>query len=39
MAPAALLRLMARHPARGERFCIILSNKSPPWEPREDWKY
>lgn len=31
--------LMARRPSPGERFWIILSNKSPPWEPREDWKY
>lgn len=38
-APAALLWLSTQHPARGERFWIILSNKSPPWEPREDWKY
>lgn len=28
-----------QRPSRGERFWSILSNKSPPWEPREDWKY
>lgn len=37
--PAAFLWLTTQRPSRGESFGIILSNKSPPWEPREDWKY